>query len=225
MKSIGARALAGLAGRTLLVAATLFLSAGTLDFWQAWIFLVAFLGPQALMGAYFLKVDPAFLARRLNRGPAAEGRTVQRVVMQLLGLFYVLMFLFSGCDRRFGWSHIPAPLVIVGDAMVVTGLFIQFLVFNANRFASATIAIHAEQKVISTGPYAIVRHPMYSGSLPVFFFAPIALGSWRALPFSFGLAAAIVFRLLDEEKLLRESLPGYPEYCQKVRHRLVPFVW
>ena len=178
-----------------------------------------------LITIHLLRNDPDLLKRRLKGGPSAESRVWQKVIMLLMSLCFCLMVLVPGLDHRFDWSHIPAWLVIAADVAVPLGFLIQFHTFKANTFASAVVAIVPEQKVISTGPYAVVRHPMYSGALVVDFFIPIALGSWWGLPFALGMLTVVSLRLLDEEKLLRQSLPGYEEYCRKVQYRLIPHIW
>lgn len=225
MVSLGVKASASFALRTLIVALFVFVPAGSLDFWQAWICLPALLVPQTLVGFYFLKKDPVFLKRRLKCGFHAENRVPQKVIMFLMSLMFTLLLIVSGFDHRFGWSQIPPIITIAADAMIVLGILIQFSAFNANCFASATIGIESNQTLISTGPYAVVRHPMYSGSLLVNLFIPIALGSWLALAFAAAVLVLIMLRILDEEKLLRESLPGYPDYCRNVPYRLIPRVW
>ena len=225
MVSLGIKASASFATRTLIIALMVFVPAGSLDFWQAWVFLPSLLVPQTLMGAYFLKKDPDFLKRRLKCGFRAETRFAQKMIMFLISLSFSLVMVISGFNHRLGWSQIPPIVAITADAIIILGILIQFQAFKANSFASATIGIESDQTVISTGPYAVVRHPMYSGSMLANLFAPIALGSWWAFLPSVALLAGIVLRILDEEKLLRESLPGYEEYCRKVPYRIVPHVW
>ncbi len=145
--------------------------------------------------------------------------------MFVLALLFSSLLTVAGLDHRFGWSQIPPALSIAAEFAIALGIFIQFRVFKANSFASATIGIESKQTLISTGPYAIVRHPMYIGSILVNFFAPVALGSWRALPLSVAMLMTIALRILDEEKLLCERLPGYQGYCRKVPYRLIPRIW
>ena len=135
------------------------------------------------------------------------------------------MFIVPGLDYRFHWSHVPVALVVIADIVVALGLFIVFLVFRENSYTSATVEVAAEQKVVTSGPYALVRHPMYSGALLMCVFVPIALGAWVGLPFVLPLIIVIVVRLLDEEKLLKTDLMGYDAYTQKVRYHLIPYVW
>src|ERR1039458_3519000 len=225
MNSLTAKALADFVMKLVIVSLLLFLPALSLDFWEAWVFLFIFFIPQLLIIICFLRKDPDLVERRLKGRLFAENRTNQKVIMSLVRLLYVLIVLVPGLDHRFNWSHVPAFLVITADVAVPLGFLIQFHVFKANTFASAVVEIVAEQKVISTGPYAMVRHPMYSGALVVDFFIPSALGSWWGLPFALGMLVVVILRLLDEEQLLRQGLPGYEEYCRKVQYRLIPHIW
>jgi protein-S-isoprenylcysteine O-methyltransferase Ste14 len=140
-------------------------------------------------------------------------------------LAFVALFIVSAADHRFGWSAMPTYAVIAGDVLVALGLFVVFLVFKENTYTSATIEVDADQKIITTGPYSIVRHPMYAGSLIMLFGVPLALGSWWGLLVVIPMLLVIIWRLLDEEKFLAKNLSGYPEYQKKVRYRLIPFAW
>jgi protein-S-isoprenylcysteine O-methyltransferase Ste14 len=225
MNSLTAKALAGFLMKLVITGLLLFLPAWSLDFWEAYVFLLTFFVPQLLIIIYLLRKDPDLLKRRLKGGSRAENRTSQKIIMLLVSLCFVLLVLVPGLDHRFNWSHVPALLVIAADVAVLLGFLTQFHAFKENSFASAVVAIVPEQKVISTGPYAVVRHPMYSGSLLVNFFISIALGSWWGLPFALAMLAVIILRLLDEETFLAKELPGYSEYRNTVRYRLVPLIW
>lgn len=211
--------------RFLLLSAFLFVPANTLAFPHAWAFLAVYFLPQTWMLAYFLRTDPNFVERRLKMGPRAESRTRQKLVMLLVLLCSFVSVIIAGYDHRFSWSHVSLIVSMVGYLGMLVGIAIQFRVFVENRFASATIEIAADQKVIATGPYALVRHPMYFGALLTDCFIPLALGSWWALLPVAVKVPVIMLRVLDEEELLRANLLGYVEYCQKVRHRLIPAVW
>jgi protein-S-isoprenylcysteine O-methyltransferase Ste14 len=174
---------------------------------------------------YYLKRAPGLIESRLRAGPAAEKERSQKMIQSLAGIFFVLAFIVSGTDHRLGWSKIPPHLVIAGNILVVLGLYIVFLVFRENSYTSGVIEVGKDQRVISTGPYAVVRHPMYAGAFIMLLGVPLALGSWWALLFIFLLFAAIVWRLLDEEKFLVKNLPGFHEYCENTRYRLIPFLW
>jgi protein-S-isoprenylcysteine O-methyltransferase Ste14 len=225
MDSLTAKVFVGFIKRLVIVSLLLFISAGSSSYWEAWLFLPVFFIPDLLTRIYLLRNDPDLLKRRLKGGPSAETRISQKVIISLMGLCYISLMFVSGLDRRFNWSHVPVFLVIAANVVVLCGLWIQFCIFKANTFAAIIVAVVSEQKVISTGPYAVVRHPMYSGVLLVDLCAPIALGSWWGLLVSVARVVVIILRLLDEEKLLRRELPGYEEYCRKVPYRLVPHIW
>jgi len=213
----------GLAG----VAAMLFLTAGSLRFWQGWVFLGVIFIPGISSIPFFYKHDPQLIERRLQ---SKEKVSEQKLLIRLWKPVFLAAFLLPGLDYRFGWSRdtlgsMPLWLELVFQAMVLSGILFVVWVLNVNSFASRTIQVEAGQKVISTGPYAIVRHPMYLGSLIMCLSAPLALGSYVVVPVFALLIAFYVFRLLSEEKVLRQELPGYLEYCGRTHYRLVPFVW
>ena len=225
LASLIVRSFAGLIFLLAMLALALFASAGTFDFWQAWVYLAVFGGSVFLITAYLFARDRRLLESRLNVGPVAETRRSQQVIQALASLFFLLLFIIPGLDRRFGWSHVPAALSILSDVLVALSLFFVFLVFRENSFTSAIIEVSNEQRVISTGPYSLVRHPMYSGAMLLLLFSPLALGSWVGVPFAIPVILVIVLRLLDEERFLSRSLPGYDDYRRKVRWRLLPGVW
>ena len=140
-------------------------------------------------------------------------------------LFFFAAFLIPGFDKRFGWSSVPLEVIIIADAIVVGGYLLFVIVLRENRYASRIIEVEKKQKVITTGPYAFVRHPMYSGVLLMYGFSPLALGSyWGMIPNAL-LILLIVARIRNEEKVLKQELEGYREYTQKVKYRLVPGIW
>ena len=215
-------ALAGLAGAMGLL---IFVSAGTVRYWQAWVYLSIFFGASALTTRYLIRNDPALLERRMSGGPTAEKRAAQKFIMLFTSAGFIALLVVPALDHRYHWSTVPLSGVVAGDALVATGLYFIFLVYRENTFTSATIEVAPDQTVISTGPYAVVRHPMYaSGSLYVLG-TPLALGSyWGLVPLAATLPF-LIWRLFDEERFLCERLPGYTEYQRKVRHRLVPRIW
>jgi protein-S-isoprenylcysteine O-methyltransferase Ste14 len=225
MNNLNRTAWLALAGLVAVLGLLLFVPAGSIDYWQAWVFLILFALSSAAITFYLMKVDPALLARRMRGGPAAEKESSQRIIMTIVVVAYVAMFVVSGLDHRFEWSDVPVPVTIAGDVLVIVGFFIEFLVFRENTFTSATIEVVAEQTVVSTGPYALVRHPMYSGGLLMLFGTPPALGSWWGLLPFMAIALAILWRLLDEEQILSRNLPGYVEYRARVRSRLIPGIY
>lgn len=205
-----------------LIVLMLFLSAGSLMYWQAWVFIFVFFGNAVFVMFYFLSRNPEFIERRLRH---REKEKEQKKIISYGWLFFVVGFLIPGFDYRFGWSSVPAAVVIISDALVFAGYFFVFLVYKENSYASRIIEVEEEQKVISTGPYAVVRHPMYSGIILMYLFIPLALGSfWSLIPFA-AIVPLIIFRALNEEKVLLRNLPGYKEYCKKTRYRLIPKVW
>lgn len=211
----------GLGGFALL----LFVPAGTLDYWQAWVFLGVFVGMSLLPSLYLVRVDPAAAERRMKAGPRAETRGAQQAVMTGLLLSFAAVLVVSGLDHRFGWSEVPAPIVIVGDIMVAVGLGAAMLVVFQNRYAAATITVEEGQPLVTTGLYRIVRHPMYSASIVMMIGMSLALASyWSLVPTVVGVMLLMV-RIVDEEKLLIQKLTGYQEYTRKVRSRVVPGVW
>jgi protein-S-isoprenylcysteine O-methyltransferase Ste14 len=211
--------------RFVVVSALLFVPANTLNFPRGWLFLAAYFLPQVCMVGYFLRTNPTFVERRLRIGPGAETRKRQKLVMVLVILSSFLSIMIAGFDHRFGWSRVSALVSMAACVGVLIGFGIQFRVFAENSFASATIELAADQRVIATGPYAFVRHPMYAGALFTDCCIPLAIGSWWALLPLLAKVPVVVLRLLDEEEFLRANLSGYAEYCQKVPHRLIPAVW
>jgi protein-S-isoprenylcysteine O-methyltransferase Ste14 len=205
--------------------APLFVPAGTLDHWQAWLFIVVFTVSTSAIGVDLALRDPALLERRTRIGPAAERNTAQRVIMSLAIASSLGTLVLCGIDHRFGWSSMPPWVSLAGDALVALGLFVDLLVFRANTYGASNAQVEAGQRVISTGPYAIVRHPMYAGVLVMVTGAPLAPGSWWGLLVVAITVPVLVWRILDEEALLRDELPGYADYTRQVRHQLVPLVW
>jgi len=211
--------------RFLLLTAFLFIPANTLAFPRAWAFLAVYFLPQTCMAVYFMRTDPNFVERRLKLGPRAESRTRQKLIMLMVLLCSFASIIIAGYDHRFHWSDVSLIVSVVGYLGMLIGIAIQFRVFVENRFASATIEIVADQKVIATGPYALIRHPMYFGALLTDCFIPMALGSWWALLPVAVKVPVIMLRVLDEEALLRANLSGYVDYCRTVPHRLIPAIW
>lgn len=225
MKNLLLRTIVGFLALMLILALLLFLSAGSLRFWQAWLFLAVFALCTILITAYLVNYDQKLLASRVNAGPVAETQKRQQVISGLANLFFIAIFVVAGLDYRLHWSTVPPVLSVLANGMVALGFWIVFLVFRENSYTSAIIEVQQEQTVTTTGPYHFVRHPMYAGATLLMLFAPLALGSWVALPFVLPLLATIVARLLDEEQFLRANLSGYAAYQQQVRYRLVPGVW
>jgi protein-S-isoprenylcysteine O-methyltransferase Ste14 len=218
----------GLVSATLGLAAfglILFLPAGTFHYWQAWVFLAVFALATWIPSVYLMRTNPAALERRMRAGPLAETRTLQRIVITVVFISFPAMFVVSALDHRFGWSPVPATVSLVGDVLVAIGLGIAMLVVIQNGYAAANITVEAEQKVVSTGLYGLVRHPMYTGNVILMIGVPLALGSYWGLVFLIPGLIVLVLRIGDEEQLLRQELNGYREYAQQVHYRLVPYVW
>jgi protein-S-isoprenylcysteine O-methyltransferase Ste14 len=225
MNDLARKSILGFAQLIMCLGVLLFAPAWTLDFWQAWVYLFIFAASAALITEYLWNKDRALLERRVKAGPTAEREKSQKYIQLFAAIAFIGIMILPSLDHRFAWSDVPLSVTIVGDVLVAFGFLIIFLVFKENTFTAATIEVTANQQVISTGPYALVRHPMYAGALVMLFGTPIALGSWWGLLVFVLLTLVIIWRLIDEERLLSQSLPGYLDYKQKVRYRLVPFVW
>jgi protein-S-isoprenylcysteine O-methyltransferase Ste14 len=203
----------------------LFVPAGTVRYWQAWVYLTLFVGASALTTLSLMRRDPALLERRMRGGPLAEKRPAQRVIMLFTSIGFIALLVVPALDHRFGWSAVPIPVVLLGDLLVAIGFWFIFLVYRVNTFTSATIEIAPDQQLVRTGPYAIVRHPMYASASIYLLGTPLALGSYWGVLVLPALLPFLAWRLLDEERLLAQSLPGYPDYQKEVRHRMVPYLW
>jgi protein-S-isoprenylcysteine O-methyltransferase Ste14 len=225
VNSLNAKAIGGLVITLLVMAGLVFVSAGTVDYWEAWVFLGVFGVSGLAITLYLMKKDPKLLARRVSGGPTAEKEPTQKIIQTFTALGFIGMLVVPGLDHRWHWSVVSLDVVVTADILVVVGFVFVFLVYKENSFASATIELAPEHKVISTGPYALVRHPMYFGGLLMFLGMPVALGSWYGLLALVVMMPALLWRLLDEEKFLVKGLQGYSEYRNRVRYRLVPFVW
>lgn len=217
--------LAAFFGGALLLGLLLFLPAGTFNYWQAWVFIPVFLITMNVFGIYFSIKDPALVERRKQAGPAAEQSMIQKVVITLLFMDLLALPILAGVDRRFGWSQMPPLVSWIGDALLVLSFIMFYFVFKENSYGASNIRVEQDQKVISTGPYALVRHPMYDGALVMGVGMMLALGSWWTLVLLIIMMPVLVIRILDEEKVLTKDLTGYIEYEQKVRYRLMPYLW
>jgi protein-S-isoprenylcysteine O-methyltransferase Ste14 len=210
---------------TIVMATLIFLPAGTLNYWQGWVFLALFFVASNAIGVYLAIYNPVLLERRMSVGPTAEKETSQKIITSFALLGFMALLVFPTLDYRFRWSPVPPYVSFAGDFLVALGFLLTFIVILQNNYAASTIQVAEGQKVVSTGLYAYVRHPMYAGVLPMLLGMPLALGSWYGV---FGLVLiipAIIWRLLDEENFLHKNLPGYTEYTNKVKYRLVPFVY
>lgn len=219
-----AKAWFGFAITIVVTGAALFLAAGTIHYWQAW----AYLGVVAVCSVpltLYMSKDPVLLESRTRGGPIAEKRSIQKLIVSLLAFAGIAAFIVPGLDRRFGWSNAPPWVCITGDVLIVVSIWMAFRVFKENSFGSATVEISDNQRVVSTGPYAIVRHPMYSSAVVYFIAIALALGSYWGLIPAVLTMIGFAWRLFDEESFLAQNLPGYSDYCAKVRWHLMPGIF
>jgi len=205
--------------------AMLFIPAGTLRFWPGWLYGFIFAASTTALSVYFLKHDPKLVERRMKVGPAAEQRPAQKIIMAITMAGFILLIVLPGLDYRWHWSSVPPWLVLAANAVLALSFAIFFIVLKQNSFAASTIRVEADQPVVSTGLYAIVRHPLYSGALLLMLATPLALGSYWTLLVAFALIPVLMWRLLDEERFLTQNLPGYSDYCRATRFRLIPSIW
>lgn len=203
----------------------LFVPAGTLHYWQAWVFLAVFAASTWIPSIYLMRTNPAALDRRMRAGPMAETRTLQRIVITAIFICFPALFVLSAVDHRLGWSTVPTAVCLFGDVLVAAGLVLAMAVVIQNGYAAANVAVEAGQTLVSTGLYALVRHPMYTGNVALMVGTPLALGSYWGLILVLPGTALLVARILDEEQLLTQELRGYREYVERVRYRLLPYVW
>ena len=200
----------------------LFVPAGTLRYWQAWMYLGTLFIPMFFVFGYLLKNDPELLERRMQ---TKEKETRQNQILKFGYPLFIAAFILPGFDIRYGWSNMPAIISVLADIVVFTGYLLFFFVLRENSYASRVVEVEQDQKVISTGPYALVRHPMYLGVLMMYGCSPLALGSWWALIPAASIIFVLVERIKNEEEVLLRELPGYTEYRQKTRFRMIPGIW
>jgi protein-S-isoprenylcysteine O-methyltransferase Ste14 len=225
MEDLHRKALIGILRTFAVLVLVVFVPSWSLRYWQGWACLASFFVPACTITVWVAKHDPALLERRLKAGPKAEKEVGQKIVQTIASIVFLGDFVIPAFDHRYGWSSVPVWASLAGDLMMVLGFVIVFRVFQANSFTSGIIEVAEDQRVISTGPYALVRHPMYTGGLIMLFGIPLALGSWWGMLINVPMTAAILWRLLDEERFLLRNLPGYAEYRETVKYRLLPLVW
>ncbi len=199
-----------------------FLPAGSIKFWEAWVYMGILFTPMIFVLIYLLKKDPELLERRMKM---KEKEEPQKVFVKLSILVFLTAFIIPGFDYRFEWSEVPFVVIIIADLFIFIGYLLFFLVLKENTHASRIIEVGKGQKVISTGPYAIIRHPMYVAVLMMYILSPLALGSYWAVLAVLPLPVLIILRIKNEEKILIDKLSGYREYTQKVKYRLIPYIW
>ena len=224
MKTVGKWILSAIAG-FVAFGLVLFLPAGTLHYWQGWVFLAVFALSTWIPSLYLMRTNPAALERRMHAGPRRETRPVQKIISFVAFSSLVALMGFSAFDHRFGWSKVPASISVIGDVLVAVGLSVAMLVVIQNGYAAANITVESEQTLASTGLYGRVRHPMYMGNIIMMIGIPLALGSYWGLVFLIPGLVVLALRIRDEEGLLEQELRGYSEYEQQVHYRLVPYVW
>lgn len=200
----------------------LFLPAGTFDFWQVYVYVGVILVLAFGAISYFLKHDPELIERRMR---TREKQDTQKAVILAMTVIVILMYVIPGLDRRFAWSDVPTVVVLLADLLVAAGYLFVAFVMKTNSFASRIVEVEEGQQVIKTGPYAVVRHPMYTGVVLMYLASPVALGSWWGMVPAITMPFALIPRILNEEKVLRDELTGYSEYCAEVRWRLLPYIW
>jgi protein-S-isoprenylcysteine O-methyltransferase Ste14 len=203
----------------------LFGPAGSLRFWQGWLYGFIFITATILISIYFLEHDPKLVERRMHVGPAAEQEPMQKIIMTYTLLSFVMLLALPGFDYRWHWSAVPLWLVLAANAGVALSFGIFFVVLKQNSYAASTVRVEPDQPVVSTGLYAIVRHPFYAGALLFLICTPSALGSYWTFLMLIPTVAALIWRLLDEERFLKRNLPGYEAYCRAIRFRLIPRIW
>jgi len=205
--------------------ALIFLTAGTWDYWQGWLFLAVFAASTTGFTLYLAIFDKPLLERRLKAGPWHEQKRSQQVIVSLVFIAFFAFLILPILDYRYGLSRLPAWSSLVGNAIIALSFLAIFRVIRVNSWAASNVRVEAGQQVIDTGPYAHVRHPMYAAAIWLFVGIPLALGSWWTLALLVPFLPVLMWRLLDEEKLLARELPGYTEYMRRVRYRLIPHVW
>ncbi|OBH16285.1 methyltransferase family protein [Mycolicibacter sinensis] len=203
----------------------LFAPAGTLHYWQAWVFLAVFALSTWIPSVYLMRTNPAALDRRMRVGPLAETRPLQRIVITAIFICFPALFVISALDHRFGWTTVPTPVCLLGDVLVAAGLVLAMAVIVQNGYAAANVTVEAGQTLVSTGLYGLVRHPMYTGNVLLMAGVPLSLGSYWGLVLLLPGMALLMLRILDEEQLLTQELTGYREYTERVRYRLLPYLW
>src|SRR5262244_1799331 len=225
MMNLNAKAWLSLTVLALVMGLLLFVPAGTVHYWQAWVYLSIFTGVSALITLDLMRNDRALLERRMRGGPTAEKRPAEKLIMLCTSIGFIALLVVPALDHRFGWSAVPFAGVMAGDVLVALGFYLISFVYRENTFTAATIEVAAGQKVIATGPYAVVRHPMYASGALYILGTPLALGSYWGFLALAAMTPFLLWRLLDEERILTRDLPGYADYRQRVRHRLVPMLW
>jgi len=214
----------GIFGAILFIA-LIFWPAGTFHYWQGWLFLAVFSASTIGLTLYLALYDKPLLERRLAAGPQHEKERSQKIIVSAIFIGFFALIVLPALDHRYGWSTVAPGVTIAGNVLIVISFLFMFWVIKVNSYAASNIRVEKGQTVIDTGPYAYVRHPMYAGAIWLFIAIPLALGSWWWTLLAILCFPVLVWRLLDEEKILRRDLRGYTEYTHKVRYRLIPHLW
>jgi protein-S-isoprenylcysteine O-methyltransferase Ste14 len=200
----------------------LFLPAGTIFYWQGWVFMALFFIPMAFIALYMVKRSPELLKRRLD---TKERKPLQVILAKLFYITVSSIFVISGLDKRYSWSSLPITVIMASGFIFLAGYWFLFLVFKENKYLAHTVTVEEGQETVTTGPYAVVRHPMYLAELIMFVFAPMLLGSYWGIAPNILLVIILVIRIITEEEVLLQGLKGYGEYVRKTRYRLIPGIW
>lgn len=225
MNPLSRKALQSSVGGIVFLGIMVFIPAGTIKYWQGWAYLVTFVVATTCITVFLAIQSPALLERRMHAGPMAERVPEQKRIMAYASFGFLAGIVIPALDHRYGWSHVPLVGSVLGDIGILLGFFLVYLVMRENQFAASTIQVEKIQKVVSTGLYAIIRHPMYAGALPILLCTPLALGSWWGILTVPVFFPALVLRLLNEEEILLKDLDGYQAYVKKVKYRLIPGIW
>lgn len=209
-------------GLPLILGLIVLLPAGTFNYWEFYVYLAILAFPMIFVLFYFLKRDPRFLERRTR---AREKEKEQILILIFFSIFFLSGFIISGLDKRLGWSEVPASIVLLADLVILSGYLVIFRVFRENSYASRIVEVEPQQELITTGLYSLVRHPMYFGVLIMYLPSPIALGSWWGLIPMAMIPLALVFRIRNEEEVLKRQFPEYRNYCRRTPNRLIPGLW
>jgi protein-S-isoprenylcysteine O-methyltransferase Ste14 len=225
MDKIQSKAINGFFRLIIILGCLLFIPARNLYYWQGWLYLAVFSFSVLFITLYFLKHDINLIERRLNAGPTAEKEKSQKIIQSFAGLSVIALVVVSALDNYYNWTHVSVLLTVVAEIIIVLCFYFIYRVFRENSFTNAIITVEENQELITTGPYSIVRHPMYSAAMLLFVFTPPALGSMTGVVFGILLIIILILRILNEEKFLKKNFPGYAEYCLKVKYRLIPNIW
>jgi len=222
MENLVKKVIGAYAAAFIMLGLMFFVPAGTIYYWQAWIYLILMFFVAGAISIYLFRHDKAVIERRMR---LKEKEEPQKKIIKIGSVFYLILFIVPGLDFRYGWSQVPFEVIVLADAIFLFGYYLFFLTLKENPYAARTIEVEKDQRVVTTGPYAIVRHPMYSAVLLIMFITPLCLGSYWGMLATIPMFPLIVFRILNEEKVLAENLPGYREYLKKTGYRLIPGIW